>query len=172
VDQSGQSSAVVEISSWLARATLDAIGTGQEYLVVNLGKCTDLCLQRHSTISSGRLTKAVLGLFSKSSTTSRLSFSVFTTMCSYYHRADAFLDRSDWVIAYEAFWGLVPDWLITLLHHAPTRQLQRLRSYMKASREVAQMLLDRQVESHAQGKDFISLLSKPSLLTVLLVLEP
>ena len=80
-----------------------------------------------------------------------------------YHSADAFLNRSDGMIAFEAFCGLVPQWAITLLHQVPTRRLQRLRNCMKEARQVAQMVLDRQVASHAEGKeeskDIMSILS-------------
>ena len=82
---------------------------------------------------------------------------------SNYHSADAFLDRPDGMIAFEAFCGLVPQWAVTLLHQVPTRRIQRLRNYMKEARQVAQALLDRQVVSHAEGKegskDVMSILS-------------
>jgi hypothetical protein len=81
-----------------------------------------------------------------------------------YHSADAFSDRSDWSVAFEMLWGLLPEWLITLTHYAPTARFRRLRSYMKASEEVAQALLSRQKASYLQGKegskDLMSLLSK------------
>ena len=67
------------------------------------------------------------------------------------------------MIAFEAFWGLVPQWAVMLLQQAPARRLQRLRDYMKESKQVAQTLLDRQVASHAEGKegskDVMSILS-------------
>jgi len=77
---------------------------------------------------------------------------------------DVFLDRSDAVIASEAFWGNVPQWLVTLMQHAPTKRLQRFQNYMKTAREVAQTLVDRQMASHVTGKDgakdVMSILSK------------
>ena len=81
-----------------------------------------------------------------------------------YHSADAFLNRSDGMIAFQALCGLVPQWAVTLLHQAPMRQLQRLRKYMKEAMEVAQTLLDHQVALHAEGregsKDVMSILSR------------
>ena len=68
-------------------------------------------------------------------------------------RADVFLNRSDADIAFEALWGKAPQWLITVMQHAPTKRLQRLRNYMKTSREVAQTLVDRQMASQVTGKD-------------------
>jgi hypothetical protein len=73
------------------------------------------------------------------------------------------LNRSDLTLAYEAFTGLLPEWLVTLAQRAPTKRLARSRSYMKIAREVAQRLVDRQTTSPAAdkhgAKDVMSILS-------------
>ena len=78
--------------------------------------------------------------------------------------ADAFLDRSDASIAFEAFWGKIPQWLVTVVQRVPTKRLQRLQNYMKTAREVAQTLIDRQMALHGADKngarDIMSILSK------------
>jgi hypothetical protein len=66
---------------------------------------------------------------------------------------DVFFKRSDYTIAFEALWGLIPNWLVAVIHSAPTRQLQRFRNYMRVARRVAKSIVNRQLQSHATGKE-------------------
>jgi hypothetical protein len=67
--------------------------------------------------------------------------------------ADAFLNRSDYVIAFEALRGIMPGWLVSVLQSLPNKQMSRLKDYMKIARRVARSLVDRQMEIHAAGKE-------------------
>ena len=79
------------------------------------------------------------------------------------YSADTFLNPSDASIAFESLWGIVPHWMVTVMHRLPTKRLRRLQNYMKTASEVAQALVDRQVALHATGKegakDVMSILS-------------
>ena len=86
-------------------------------------------------------------------------------VCSYLSfSADVFLDRSDASIAFQAFLGKIPPWLVTVVQRVPSKRMQRLQNYMKTAREVAQALVDRQTALHVAGKngarDVMSILSK------------
>ncbi|KAF8515955.1 cytochrome P450 [Gautieria morchelliformis] len=120
VRETGRSSAVVDVPTWLARTTLDAIGIAAfDYQFGALDQGSD-----------NELANAYKNLF-----------------------VDTNLNRSDFNLAYDAFIGLLPQWLVALAQRAPIKRLRRFRSLMKISRGVAQRLVDRQMASPAEGKD-------------------
>ncbi|KAF8509096.1 cytochrome P450 [Gautieria morchelliformis] len=134
VHENGGSSAVVDIPSWLARTTLDAIGIAAfdyQFGAIDEG-------------SDNKLSNAYNNLF-----------------------VDTNLNRSDSSFVYEAFIGLLPQWLVTLAQSVPTKGMRRWHSYMKIARGVAQRLVDRQGTSYAEAKDgskdVMSLLIKANL---------
>ncbi|KAF8518583.1 cytochrome P450, partial [Gautieria morchelliformis] len=121
VHENGESSAVVNVPTWLARTTLDAIGIAAfdyQFDAIDQG-------------SDNKLSNAYKNLFVETS-----------------------LNRSRLSFAYDAFVGLLPQWLVTFVHRAtPTKRYRRWRSYMKTAREVGQTLVDRQMTSHVEVKD-------------------
>jgi hypothetical protein len=164
LNQDGQTSAVVNMLPWLSRTALDAIGISEDDLVMHPMNDANLYLQRDLTISSEQLTMAVPENSPKSTTTSCPSPSASASIYAHItnsHSVDVFSNRSDWVIAFDSLWDRFPEWLLPRI---PTKRMKRLRSYMNASEEVGQTLIDRQVASHTQGKegskDIMSILSK------------
>ena len=165
VQQNGTTSAVVDIPSWLARTTLDAIGIGG-IKYYNVTKTMFIVIQRHLIMSLEHSKKA-LTINSLKYIRIYCSFLLYSVggECSYLSfSADVFLDRSDAFIAFGAILGKIPLWLVTVLQRLPTKRLQRLQNYMKTAREVAQTLVNRQTALHAAGKneakDVMSILSK------------
>jgi hypothetical protein len=67
--------------------------------------------------------------------------------------ADSFFNRSDALIAFEALWEFIPLQLVKRLEILPTKQLSRLREYMKVARSVAKHIVDTQTQSLSIGKD-------------------
>ncbi|KAF8507787.1 PAH-inducible cytochrome P450 monooxygenase PC-PAH 1 [Gautieria morchelliformis] len=81
--------------------------------------------------------------------------------------ADSFFKRTDFTIAFEALWGYLPLGLVKFIQMAPTRQLGRLRAYMKVARRVAKDIVDVQTETYSAGKeggkDVMSILIRANL---------
>ncbi|KAF8589221.1 cytochrome P450 [Ramaria rubella] len=81
--------------------------------------------------------------------------------------AETFLARTDTELIFQSIWGFMPQWLLALVFKAPIRPLKQWGEYMKVARDVAKQLVDRQVESHALGKegskDIMSILVRANL---------
>jgi len=43
--------------------------------------------------------------------------------------------------------------MVSILHNIPTKEFRRLQNYIKVARRVAKSIVDRQLQSHATGKD-------------------
>jgi hypothetical protein len=67
--------------------------------------------------------------------------------------SDSFFNRSDALIAFEALWEFIPLQLVKRLELLPTKQLSRLREYMKVARSGAKHIVDTQTQSLSIGKD-------------------
>jgi len=76
------------------------------------------------------------------------------------------LNRSNYTLAFEALWDHIPQWLVIVTQHIPTKRLKRLRDYMKVARRVAKSIVERQIKLHATGKeggkDVMSILGQSS----------
>ncbi|KAF8500679.1 cytochrome P450 [Gautieria morchelliformis] len=134
VHEKGQSSAVVDVHTWLARTTLDAFGIAvfdYQFGAIDQG-------------SDNKLSKAYKNLF-----------------------VDTHLNLNRLSFAYDAFVGLLPQWLVSLAHRVPTERHRRYQSYMKTAREVGQTLLDRHMTSRVKvkngSKDVMSILIRANL---------
>ncbi|KAF8583570.1 cytochrome P450 [Ramaria rubella] len=134
ISQGNTGSTVLDVPSWLARTTLDAMGAAAfDYEFGALDE------------ADNELSNSFRNLF-----------------------ADSFYKRSDFTIIFEALWGYLPLGLVGVMQKLmPTKQLKRLRRYMKVARSVARNILDTQTQSHAAGKeggkDVMSILIKANL---------
>jgi len=125
---------VLEMTSWLSKTTLDAMGeTVFEYNFDSLDEGHRELTQVYSNLIS-----------------------------------DSFFKRSNRTIIFEALWGYMPWWLITMVQNLlPTRQLKRLRDCNKVARKVARHIVETASNSHDPekegAKDIMSILIRANM---------
>ncbi|KAF8527265.1 cytochrome P450 [Gautieria morchelliformis] len=67
---------------------------------------------------------------------------------------DAFLQRSDFSLAFEAICGILPKWVLSiLLQIRPNKAISQVQNYKRIAQRVAKSLVDRQPHSDINGKD-------------------
>ncbi|KAF8589231.1 PAH-inducible cytochrome P450 monooxygenase PC-PAH 1 [Ramaria rubella] len=81
--------------------------------------------------------------------------------------ADAFFQRSDGLIIFEGILARMPQYILDLTQYVPSKQLRRLKDYMKLARKAAKSIVTKQSELYAAGKegskDIMSLLIRANL---------
>ncbi|KIJ27234.1 hypothetical protein M422DRAFT_37891 [Sphaerobolus stellatus SS14] len=65
----------------------------------------------------------------------------------------ASIERPDFSIAFEAFLGTLPGWLITLGLKVPVGRFKVMRDYIKIAQGVAREIIDKQTELYLGGKE-------------------
>ncbi|KAF8576236.1 cytochrome P450 [Ramaria rubella] len=133
VAQEDNISGVIDIPSWLARMTLDAMGSAAfDYEFGALDE------------DDNELAKVYRNLL-----------------------VDAFFKRSNVTLVFEALWGYLPWGIVMIIQMLPTKQLKRLRGYIKAAGRVAKNIVDIQTDRYDAGneggKDVMSILIRANL---------
>lgn len=153
------------VSRWLARSTLDAIGEGESSHNAVFDIHSYNGPQRRSTIDLARLTVLRTPFLSpwKISCASRSTSILSRTSLTCTHSSDTLLDPSGVDLLFKGLWRYIPTSILQYVEYIPTKEYIRFRAFRKLAKSISKELIEEKASismADSGSRDVMSVLGE------------